>query len=331
MAANPWLEDEIKAAIKAYFQMLRRQEEGLAVRKTDIYRKLAEAYPARSAKAFELKFQNISAILYEERLPFADGLLPRFNYQRLLKLMVLDYLDRTRKARQTPLEILTQKLRQLNKRGFLPITGRGTGRYGLALEKHLGIPPNCDKGPDFMGIELKTKSDKSLHTLFSRVPSRFTGCGDKRELVAKHGYDDSQRGRRALYTSFNCKGDSLGFSLAVKKNTVVVVRNGSELLEYDKEALEEALLSKHTETAFVAATKRNSAGGEAQCRFDKMIYCRWPSILKFVKLIDAGHVFLDFTLSVKGGRVKDHGFLWRVKQDTLEMLYLKSESFSLKD
>ena len=62
-----------------------------------------------------------------------------------------------------------------------------------------------------------------------------------------------------------------------------------------------------------------------------MIYCRWPSILKFVKLIDAGHVFLDFTLSVKGGRVKDHGFLWRVKQDSLEMLYLKSESFSLKD
>jgi len=68
-----------------------------------------------------------------------------------------------------------------------------------------------------MGIELKTKHDKTLQTLFSRVPSRYLACKDKKELVEKYGYFDEKRKRRALYTSFNNSPDSLGFYLAPMK------------------------------------------------------------------------------------------------------------------
>ena len=42
-----------------------------------------------------------------------------------------------------------------------------------------------------------------------------------------------------------------------------------------------------------------------------------------------GNVYLDFTLSEKAGRVKDHGFLWRVPQDAIGNLYLKTQLIDL--
>ena len=77
-------EQEIKGAIHGYFELLDAQENGEPIIKAHIYKRLAEKYPARYAGAFERKFQNISAVLFEEKLPFADGLLGY--YQNLLKL-----------------------------------------------------------------------------------------------------------------------------------------------------------------------------------------------------------------------------------------------------
>ena len=78
-----------------------------------------------------------------------------------------------------------------------------------------------NKLPDF--IKRKTKHDKSLQTLFSRVPSRYAGCKDKWDLIAMYGCDDAKRKRRALYTSFSRPQDSLGFSLEVRSGTIHIV------------------------------------------------------------------------------------------------------------
>ena len=88
MAHTPWHEREIRAAIREYFKLLDAQLAGELSNKSAIYKKLSAEYPERSNKAFELKFQNISAILYEENLPYVDGLRPRSNYQLLLKLVL---------------------------------------------------------------------------------------------------------------------------------------------------------------------------------------------------------------------------------------------------
>jgi len=112
-----WLEDEARAAIAAYFHILEEEHAGKRVNKKQIYRALSERFPRRGVKAFELKFQNISAILYEQRLPYCSGLKPRFNHQRLLRLLVLDHLDRSPLPAVEPHEILFCKLRELQAKG----------------------------------------------------------------------------------------------------------------------------------------------------------------------------------------------------------------------
>lgn len=308
MRGTPWTEPEIRDTVVAYFDLLHDQQVGIPRTKSAIYAELATKHPTRSAKAFELKFQNISAILYEQRFPYVNGLMPRSNYQRLLRLIVLDHIGKTTLPDYSPREILTQKLQQVGKRGLIDVRGSGSGRFGLTLEHALGIPQNSDKGADFMGIELKTKHDKTLQTLFSRVPSRYLDAADKRDLVTRFGYHDEKRGRQALYTSFCNQPDSLGFSLHVGNDYIFVRRDGKNLVSYDLELLEEALLSKHSETAFVSVETEHAAG-KSQCRYTMAVFCKWPSILRFIRLVRDGAVYLDFTLSMKEGKVRDHGFL----------------------
>jgi hypothetical protein len=326
---NPWEEVEIKSAVVAYFELLDAQKHSNPINKSETYRKLSSMHPTRSAKAFELKFQNISAVLYEEKLSYADGLRPMGNYQAALKLVVLDYLKRAERKEQPTIDILVDKLKRLHCRDFLPIHGKGTGRYGLSLEHYLNIPQNSSKAADFMGIELKAKYGKSLQTLFSRVPTRYLACKDKNQLVEKFGYFDEKRNRQALYTSFNNTHDSLDFYLTPKKDRIVINKKKTKILEYDGSVLEEALLSKHNETAYVSVTTQHLKNGNVGCRFDKLLYCKTPSLVRFMRMANDGNVYLDFTLSEKYGRVKDHGFLWRVPQDAIGDLYLKTKLIDL--
>lgn len=315
-----WSEEEVKAAVDAYFKLLAIQQSGGAANKAEIYRELSQN-SSRSPKSFERKFQNISAILFEQHLPYCDGLKPFHNYQRLLKLMVLDHLDRSPIPPVEPHEILFSKLRTL---GTVKVSGRGSGRYGLAIENALGIAANSSKDADFMGIELKTKYGSTLQTLFSRVPTRYAQEGNKSKFFDQHASYDAKRNRRALYTSFSSKPDRFGFTLGVDGHTLTVSRNASIVLEYDAEQIEEALLSKHSQTAFISVrpTKKN---GKEIISVESVKYCKWPSILRFLQLVQSGEIHLDFTLSEKGSGVKDHGFLWRIRSDSLEKLYLYSE------
>ena len=315
-----WSEAEIKGAVDAYFKLLAAQRSGGSLNKSAIYRELGEKF-SRSPKSFERKFQNISAILFEQHLPYCDGLKPFHNYQRLLKLMVLDHLDRSPIPPVAPHEILFSKLRRL---GSVKVPGKGSGRYGLAIENALGIAANSSKDADFMGIELKTKHGSTLQTLFSRVPTRYIQGGNKVQFFEQHAFYDAKRNRRALYTSFSSTPDSFGFNLRVDGHKLVVRRNGSSVLEYDAEEIEEALLSKHSQTAFIAV-RPSKKGGKETITVESVRYCKWPSILRFLRLVEAGEVNLDFTLSEKGNRVKDHGFLWRIRSESLEQLYLHSE------
>jgi len=305
------------------------QQKLMAINKSAIYRELSAIHPARSAKSFEFKFQNISAILYEQKLSYVDGLRPMGNYQIALKTSVLNYLKQAKPNEQSPIDILVDKLRRLRNRDYLPIHGKGTGRYGLSLEYYLSIPQNSSKEADFMGIELKTKKGKSLQTLFSRVPSRYLACKDKNQLVEKFGYFDEKRNRQALYTSFNNTQDSLGFNLIANKDKIVVNKKKTEILEYDNSVLENALLSNHNKTAYVSVSSQRLKNGNAGCRFDQLLYCKTPSLLNFLHLANDGNMYLDFTLSETNGRVKDHGFLWRVPQDAIGDLYQETQLIDL--
>jgi hypothetical protein len=85
-----WSETEINAAVDAYFRLHDDVREGRQVNKRAIYRELASRFAARTEKAFELKFQNISACLSAMGLPFVPGLVPMKNVQSALQELVAE-------------------------------------------------------------------------------------------------------------------------------------------------------------------------------------------------------------------------------------------------
>jgi len=113
--------------------------------------------------------------------------------------------------------------------------------------------------------------------------------------------------------------------LRTEGDTFRAYRNGEPVLEYDAEVIEAALLSKHSQTAFLdLATARDDAGRET-CSVTSVTYCKHASILRLRKLVEAGDAYLDLTLSQPpDGKLKDHGFLWRLRTEAIERLYLES-------
>ena len=55
-----WSEEEVRAAVAAYFNLLDAQLHGEDPNKAAIYRSLAERFPQRGPGAFEVKFQTVS-------------------------------------------------------------------------------------------------------------------------------------------------------------------------------------------------------------------------------------------------------------------------------
>jgi hypothetical protein len=112
------------------------------------------------------------------------------------------------------------------------------------------------------------------------------------------------------------------------QDRVIVKNRDYEVLEYDAESIEEALLSKHSQTAYITLSTHVEKEKEVCC-IESVNYCKSPSIIKFLRLIDEGKVYLDFTLSLKNGKTKDHGFLWRIQGESLEDLYIWAETQDL--
>lgn len=88
-----WSPEEVRAAVQAYFEMLRREAAGIPFTKADFNREVRKVCKDRTKASVELKFQNVSAVLEENRLPRIEGYAPRHNYQNLLAEQVVDYLQ----------------------------------------------------------------------------------------------------------------------------------------------------------------------------------------------------------------------------------------------
>lgn len=91
-----WTEDEVRATVVSYFEMLRHEAEGTPYVKTAFNHALRRKLSGRSKASVELKHQNISAVLHHLNLPFIQGYKPRGNSQLLLRQVVQQHvLDHT--------------------------------------------------------------------------------------------------------------------------------------------------------------------------------------------------------------------------------------------
>lgn len=92
-----WSDEELAAAVRAYISMLRNELAGVPYNKAQVNRELREgALVSRTKASIEFRMQNISATLYDMRIPRIAGYLPAKNVGTSVKeriRLVLEALD----------------------------------------------------------------------------------------------------------------------------------------------------------------------------------------------------------------------------------------------
>jgi hypothetical protein len=88
-----WAIEEVEAIVADYFAMLEKELSGIPYSKTEHQKALRPLLRDRSVGSIGRKHSNISAILIEQGFPPIRGYKPLFQYQGLLKDIVLEYLD----------------------------------------------------------------------------------------------------------------------------------------------------------------------------------------------------------------------------------------------
>lgn len=89
-----WSNEELRASVEAYRWMGKQQEAGFGFKKKQVYEELAIRF-GRTAKAFEYRMQNISAVLDELNLPWIPGLKPAKNVGTDMKAKLIQYVQDT--------------------------------------------------------------------------------------------------------------------------------------------------------------------------------------------------------------------------------------------
>lgn len=94
LRSGDWSDDELTAAVRAYITMLRAELNGEPYIKAQVNRKLrADSLAGRTKASVEFRMQNISATLYDMRLPRIGGYLPAKNVGSSVKQRIRSVLE----------------------------------------------------------------------------------------------------------------------------------------------------------------------------------------------------------------------------------------------
>ena len=173
---HDWTDDELFAAVTAYLQMLTCELEGVAYVKSAVNRSLrAGPLAARKKGAIEFRMQNISATLYDLRLPYIRGYLPAKNVGSGVKSRIKAALQsagieklRAYGATSNPV-ILEQRVSTLRKKPIGAVPRGRTNPPQVAspttsfvrdpavknwvLQTANGVCEGCDSSAPFLGMD----------------------------------------------------------------------------------------------------------------------------------------------------------------------------------
>ncbi len=240
-----------------------------------------------------------------------------------------DYLD------PIALELL-EKMRVLRGRGYIQSQRTGDTGVGFTLETLLGIKANARKTPDYKGIELKSgRSKKNRATLFSKAPDWKLSPYSAADIVNRFGYFD-ENGRRSLYNTLQIKPNSQGLFLFVPVDEQSIegraLSNADDALVtvWPLSSLENSLRLKHRRTFWVEAKSQVNNQGFEEFRYDAITYTKDPLVANFAPLVSTGHITCDFLMHEKpNGKIRDHGYLFKMKPNDLDLLFPVGRRFSL--
>ena len=230
---------------------------------------------------------------------------------------------------------LRTKIQRIHNQGFLKSITAGDPGVGDTLEHALGIQRNNSKAPDYKGIELKStrltrngaNRAPTRTTLFTKVPDiGFT----YREIVEHYGKvqtpRDSMIARLQLYeTCFVSRKNAYDLQLKVDVNAdqlnLMHVEDRMKFVSaWYLQKLKEALLKKHRETFWVKAVSENHDGWE-YFRYDRIIHTKKPNASLLAPLLEDDKITVDLAAHITNGKWRDHGVLFKMKPDDIELLF----------
>jgi hypothetical protein len=234
---------------------------------------------------------------------------------------------------------LLSKLKIIHRMGFVDTVTRGDTGIGMTLECLLGIPPNADKAPDYKGIEIKATRKRigaqNRVNLFSQVPNWKKSKLSAQEILDTYGYIVD--GRRQLYVTVNAANPNpQGLYFLVDENVDTLFNKSKQsdtatpkdVALWELESLRNRLNEKHRETFWVKATNRVESDIE-QFRFDSVVHTRKPNAHLMGALLEQSIITMDYTLSQKATRVRDHGYLFKIKPENVELLFPNPVNYEL--
>lgn len=247
------------------------------------------------------------------------------------------------------LNSLLPQIKILAKQGY-HANSKGAGKVapkdaGDTLESLLKVKTNNRQNADIDGlIELKTKSNKGLDTLFTLRP-RFEGTpieqiepNDRSRVSAytrKYGYlSEKHPNSKALYVTISATPNNQGLYLHInEKEAIVELKKDSITTAFwNFEDLEHELKIKHPMTLWfdvdIDRTEKT-----ARFLYKSVRVTKEPSFETFINLIENGIITYDWRgyTSLSGKyQGKNHGNAWRIDKKNIDKLFGNSEYIDLQ-
>jgi hypothetical protein len=207
---------------------------------------------------------------------------------------------------------------------------------GRTLETALGIDINSSKLPDYKGIELKSFRAKkgNRKNLFAQVPDwKLSKFKRSAEILDAFGYWREEDFK--LYcTVSGITTNSQGLSLRVDSDIDQLIESSNkkevgDFVVWTLDKLHGRLLEKHKETFWVAADSI-SVDGKEHFQYKAVEHTKKPIVSQFDILLEQGVITLDHLIKRNSkGRVVEKGPLFKIKPNSLDLLFPPSEKYSL--
>ncbi|ONN70633.1 HNH endonuclease [Pseudomonas oryzihabitans] len=165
-----WSDEELLASVEAYRQMEEKQSAGVNYSKKSVYEELSARF-GRTAKAFEFRMQNISAVLEDLNLPWIPGLRPKVNVGAKTKIRLVKIIQDSR------LEVQSVKSEFADLR---------TWEKALAAVMHLGGTATRKQVQDWITAQDSDYNIKNLADLYMMAVN----------APARTGYSQNAKPRR---------------------------------------------------------------------------------------------------------------------------------------
>ena len=320
---------------------------------TAIYEKTVSLYRPETKKGdpriwiYDLKAlakpQNLLALICSEGKLFIVNCSNAMDLNKALK----DTIPKPRVTLNETASELLQKLKVISNKGFVPSFRQGDTGIGMTLETLLRIPANSSKLPDYKGIEIKAArisqagKQNNKNQLFSKTPNwKLSPIGTAEQLVMNRGYVDSNGQNALRHTVSGDKPNSCGLYMDVDyandhlRQMFTDVNDKDFSPEHDMtwvfNDLRRALQKKHRETFWVKALHQGSRESE-EFHYVEVQHTANPFINNLETLFETGLVTMDYTLHIKPtGKTRDHGYLFKLKANSIEALFPKPLIYDLR-